>query len=140
MLNRTSLKAGDRELMNTREAFFQCFGSYVSTALGFHELLRARGYNPKYVSEGPFKPSYFSESKEMFITSVQDIMRARLPVSKGVTYQRLQEIIDIAMGDWWNEDVVKQVFKKGEYLRSLENTSLQVITGNGQISGSYPEG
>ncbi len=136
MVTERCMKGGAYEFRDTREAFDHYFGTYVTPAAGFHELPRVRGYSSRLVGssahDGSYDVSCFGKGKEGFIKSMQEIIKARLPVTKGITYQMLQEMVELAMGDWWNEAAVKKVLERGEYLRSAfeerpESQSLQAI-------------
>lgn len=117
MMNR-SVRIDGHEFNDTSLSFSHVFGNYVAPASGFHELFSVRGYDPNLFSSlGHENPYSFGQSKEKFIKGLQAIIKSRVPIDR-ITYIDLQEMIDIAMGDWWDIATIEKIRRSGEELRT----------------------
>lgn len=101
------------EFNDTRSAFDHVFGNTATGALNWHVDISRNGYNPK-------RPYNFGKSKERFIKGLQEIIRRRTTVSTGITYERLEEMIYLAIGDWWDVKTIRNL-----YIRTCELTESQ---------------
>ncbi|GEM_PF-3483115 len=73
---------------------------------------------------------YLQESKVRLTAALETAIKKNLPEDRGVTQQNLQEIIELASGDWSNIDTIRQLYRRYFQIKNREYDEQELFALN----------
>ena len=103
---------------STKSDLDHYFGNHAGIAYLWHRELM--GLDPK----DPDETYDFKREKRQFMRGLRRTLTQRLPVYGGIEHSHLEEIIELATGDWSDAEIIDRLMKRYSELTGTDYVTL----------------